>query len=75
LPDGIFSNQNSKFGYIFEGLAVEDVGIFYGHLFYFTAIGFILSAFVNFVVLWYIFLCNGMLYQETSGNPDSSTTR
>jgi hypothetical protein len=30
---------------------------------------------VNFVVLWYIFLCYGMLYQETSGNPDSSTKR
>jgi hypothetical protein len=61
LPDGIFSNQNSKFGYIFEGLAAEDVGIFYGQLFYFTAIGFILWAFgkfcgplVYFSLLWYV---------------------
>jgi hypothetical protein len=28
LPDGIFSNQKSKFGQILEGLAMEDVGIF-----------------------------------------------
>jgi hypothetical protein len=30
LPDDIFSNQKSKFGYILEGLAMADVGIFYG---------------------------------------------
>jgi hypothetical protein len=28
LPDGIFSNRKSKFGLIFEGLAIEDVGTF-----------------------------------------------
>jgi hypothetical protein len=28
LPDGLFSNQKSKFGYIFDGLAMEEVGIF-----------------------------------------------
>jgi hypothetical protein len=32
LPDGLFSNQKSKFGSILEGLAMEDVGIFYGLL-------------------------------------------
>jgi hypothetical protein len=32
LPDGLFSNQKFKFGEILEGLAMEDVGIFYGHL-------------------------------------------
>jgi hypothetical protein len=32
LPDGIFSNQKFQFGKILEGLAMEDVGIFYGHL-------------------------------------------
>jgi hypothetical protein len=31
LPDDLFSNQKSQFGKIFEGLAMEDVGIFYGH--------------------------------------------
>jgi hypothetical protein len=42
LPDGLFSNQKSKFGKILEGLAMEDVGIFYGHL-------------VHFIVFCYIF--------------------
>jgi hypothetical protein len=37
LPDGIFSNSNSPFGYILEGLGLEDDGIFYGHLKYCTA--------------------------------------
>jgi hypothetical protein len=32
LPYGIFSNQKNKFGYILEGLKIENVGIFYGHL-------------------------------------------
>jgi hypothetical protein len=39
LPDGIFSKQKSHFGLIFEGLAVEDVGIFYGHLVFLRPIG------------------------------------
>jgi hypothetical protein len=37
LPDGIFSNPKYQFGQILEGLAMEDIGIFYGHLVYFTA--------------------------------------
>jgi hypothetical protein len=32
LPDGLFSNQKFKFGQILEGLALEDVGLFYGHM-------------------------------------------
>jgi hypothetical protein len=35
LPDGIFLNQ--KFGQMLEGLAVEVVGIFTGHLAKFPA--------------------------------------
>jgi hypothetical protein len=38
LPDGTFSNKKSKFEHILEGLTVEDVGIFYWHLYYFMAI-------------------------------------
>jgi hypothetical protein len=34
----LFSNQKFKFGPMFESLAMEDVGIFYGHLLYFIAI-------------------------------------
>jgi hypothetical protein len=41
LPDGIFSNQISQFGKILEGLAMEDVGTFYGD-------------WVLFKVIWYI---------------------
>jgi hypothetical protein len=32
LPEGIFSNRKSQFGYILEGLAMEDIGIFHGYL-------------------------------------------
>jgi hypothetical protein len=45
LPDGFFSNQKSQFGYILEGLAMEDVGIFYGHLVNFTDLCHILLPF------------------------------
>jgi hypothetical protein len=37
LPDGVFSHQKSKFGYIFGRLGMENVGIFNGHLKHFTA--------------------------------------
>jgi hypothetical protein len=36
LPDGLISNQKAKFGKNLEGLAMEDDGIFYGHLVQFT---------------------------------------
>jgi hypothetical protein len=45
LPDGIFLNQKSKFGKILEGFAMEDVGVFYGHLVHFTAFCYILLTF------------------------------
>jgi hypothetical protein len=60
LPDGIFSNKKSKFVLILEGLALEDVDIFYVYLIYFTAICHILWPFgifsgnlVYFVPFWY----------------------
>jgi hypothetical protein len=37
-----FLNQKSLFWYILEGLGMENLGIFYDHLVYFTAIGNIL---------------------------------
>jgi hypothetical protein len=43
LPDGLFSNQKSQFGYILEGHAIEEVDIFYGHVVYFVAIWYILQ--------------------------------
>jgi hypothetical protein len=38
LPDGVFSNEKSHFGYILEGLGMENVGIFFGLLEFIMAI-------------------------------------
>jgi hypothetical protein len=38
LPDGIISNQISQFGNTLEGLGLENVGTYYGHLEYISAI-------------------------------------
>jgi hypothetical protein len=38
LPDGTFSDQKWQFGHILDGLAMEEVGVFYGHMVYLTAI-------------------------------------
>jgi hypothetical protein len=66
------------------GLTIEDAGIFYGHLVYFTAIWSILRPFglfyghlVYFVAIryslhmvnWFIFPRFGKLHKEKSGNP------
>jgi hypothetical protein len=48
---------------------MENVGIFYGHLEYFTAIRNILLPFYNVVFIWYIISRFGILCQEKSGNP------
>jgi hypothetical protein len=45
LPDGLLSYQKYQFGYILEGLGIENVGIFYDHLIYFTAKLYILCPF------------------------------
>jgi hypothetical protein len=50
LPDGIFTNQNPNLGKFLEGLAMEDVVIFYGHLVYFTAIWYTL-----YIETWYTY--------------------
>jgi hypothetical protein len=48
---------------------MESAGIFYGHLEHFMLIWYILWAFGNIVVIWYIFPRFGILCQEKSGNP------
>jgi hypothetical protein len=48
---------------------MENTGIFYGYLEYFTVIWYILWPFVNVAVIWYIFPRFGILCQEKSGNP------
>jgi hypothetical protein len=61
MPDGIFSFQKSQFGYIFEGLRMEIIGIIYEHLIQFTAVLCILYKFgtfcghlVYFFPFWYV---------------------
>jgi hypothetical protein len=68
LPDGKFQNQKSQFGQILEGLAIKDVGIFYGRLVYFTAICYILWSLgisygylVYFSLFWYV--VSGKIWQ------------
>jgi hypothetical protein len=69
LPDGLFSNQKYQFGYIFEGLGMENVGIFM----------IIWKYLVNFMVVWYslwlfgiyIFSVLVCLDRAKSGNPAS----
>jgi hypothetical protein len=71
LPDGLFSNPKSKFGYILEGLAIEDDGTFYGHLVHFTVFCYILWA---IGIVWgnlVYFSRFGILFLEKSGNPGS----
>jgi hypothetical protein len=50
---------------------MENFGIFYGHLEYFTAIWYhdhdISWSFRNVVVIWYIFPCFGISCQEKYG--------
>jgi hypothetical protein len=65
----MFSNQKSQFGSILEGLGMENVGIFYGHLEYITVIWYTLCPFGILVTIWFIFTRSGRLYKEKSGNP------
>jgi hypothetical protein len=48
---------------------MENVGIFYGHLEYFTDIWYILWQFGKLVAIWIIFPCFGIMCLEKSGNP------
>jgi hypothetical protein len=58
LPDDLFSDQKLQLVYILEGLAMDDVSVFYGHLLYFVAICYILWPFCGNLVyispFWYI---------------------
>jgi hypothetical protein len=60
---GYFQTKNPNLGKFLEGLAMEDYGIFYGHLVYFTAIWYILWPLGTFCgKLVCIFSRFGMLY-------------
>jgi hypothetical protein len=59
LPDGIISNQKSKFGLILEGLGIETVGIFCGLFEYIMAIWYMFWPFGIF--FWSIGIFSGPL--------------
>jgi hypothetical protein len=70
LPDGLFSNQKSKFWIVLKGIRQENVEIFF-------AIWNILQTFGYFMTIWYsycsffgAFFRFGIMYQDKSGNPD-----
>jgi hypothetical protein len=56
-----------------EGLAMEDVGIFYGHLVHFTDFCYILWTFGIVCGNLIYFSRFGILYEEKSGNPEQKT--
>jgi hypothetical protein len=65
-----FQTKKSNLGKFCRALELKRlVCIFYGHLEYLTAIGYMLRPFGNFLDIWYIFPRFGILCQEKSGNP------
>jgi hypothetical protein len=55
---------------------MENVGTFYDHVEYITAIRYILWTLGNLVVIWYNILPRfGILYYEKSGNPAAEAMR
>jgi hypothetical protein len=65
-----FQTESTNFGKILKCLAMEDVGLYYDHLVYYTAIRKILWPFgifcgrlVYFMVNWCILSRFGMFYQ------------
>jgi hypothetical protein len=67
-----FHTKKSQFVWTLEGLAMENVGIFYVHLVNFPAIWYTLCPVGIFSHVWYIFTRFGMLYQDQSGSRDWS---
>jgi hypothetical protein len=49
-----FPTKKSQFGKLLEGLAMEDSGIFCGHLVYFMVIWYILWPLSTFLPFWYV---------------------
>jgi hypothetical protein len=68
LPEGIFAFKKYQFEYILDGLGIENVGIFYGHLVYIMATWYILWPLgiyygIYFVIIWYVFSRFGIFHQ------------
>jgi hypothetical protein len=69
LPDGLFSNQKSKFGKFWGVLQWKMLAYFYGHLVHFTDFWRILWTLSKVRGTLVYFSRFGILYQEKSGNP------
>jgi hypothetical protein len=63
-----FQTRNPNLGKFCRALEWKNVGIFFGHLEYITAIWYILWPFGNLVAIWFIVPRFGILCQEISGN-------
>jgi hypothetical protein len=81
LPDGIFSNQKSKVWEIFEGLAVEDFGVFYVHFVYILyghLVYYIHGYSVYLMVIWYFspfwYVVARKIWQPRSTLPNEKNT-
>jgi hypothetical protein len=72
LPDGLFSNQKSQFGYILVGLGTEIVLYFIIIWNILMPLGIIYVGSVQFVVILYIFPILVCLDQTKSGNSGPS---
>jgi hypothetical protein len=70
LPDGIFSNQKSQFWYIWEGLGMENCGIFHVQYCFGIPMLWQFSIFCDRLVTLYRF---GILYKRKSGNPAAAS--
>jgi hypothetical protein len=51
----IFANQKSQFWYFWQGVGMENVGLFYGNLVPFELFGIFHGRLVYFVGMWYTF--------------------
>jgi hypothetical protein len=69
-----FQTKNPNLGKFLKDLAMEYVGVFYGHLVHFTVFCYIFITFLwhleKFIEIWYILSRFDILFQEKSGNPD-----
>jgi hypothetical protein len=63
-----FQTKKVKFGYIFEGLGMKKVGIFYDHLDNITTVWYRLWPSGNLEAIWYISPRFGILTKAKSGN-------
>jgi hypothetical protein len=61
MPDGLFSDQNVQFLYIFEGLGMKNFGIFNSHLVFLRLFVMFYGYLEDFVAILCIFSHFGVL--------------